>query len=160
VPAGVDLDFLAAWLDGGVDDLEPGGSCTFISANTSLEQECKRHGGEFPDLLCARDGSCPVRNKFYTPRGARGLAEEAIGAVIVMRGTRNHVYPFWKPSSAVVRRVVGDNPSLSVRPLQLRNPFGMIACVSGLDRQPSYSLVVVRWFTKDLSQRRSCVLID
>jgi len=160
VPAGVDLDLLAAWLDGGVDDLEPGGSCTFIAAKNSREQECKRHGGEFPDLVRAGDGSCPVRVEFYTPRGSRGPAEEAIRAVIVMRGTHNHVYPVWKPSSAVVRRVVVENPSLSIRALQVRSPVCMISRLSGVDRQPSYAPVAVWWFTNDLSQRGSCVLID
>jgi len=160
VPAGADLELLATWLDGGVDELDPGGRCTIIAAKNSRVHESKRHCGEFPDLVRAGDGICPVRVDFYTPRGARCPAEEAIRAVIFMRGTHKHVYPVWKPSSAVVRWVVAENPSRSIRALQVRSPICMIARLSGGDRKPSYSPVVVWWFTNDLSQRSSCVLID
>jgi len=120
VPAGVDLDRLSKWLDSGVDELQPAGNCVFIAPKCTRELECKRHGGEFPDLVRSGSGACPVRVHFYTPRGPRDSGGGPIRTVIIMRGKHNHVYPVWKPNSAVVHRVVAENPSLSIRALQVR----------------------------------------
>ncbi|OSX78638.1 hypothetical protein BU14_0104s0012 [Porphyra umbilicalis] len=59
VPAGVDLDRLSKWLDSGVDELQPAGNCVFIAPKCTRELECKRHGGEFPDLVRSGSGACP-----------------------------------------------------------------------------------------------------
>jgi len=123
VPAGVDLDRLERWLDTGVEEMQPADNCKFIAAKCSRERECKRHGREFPDLVRAGTGDCPMRVPFYTPRELRDADGGAIRAIFVMRGTHNHVYPIWKPSHEVVRRVVSEIPSLPIRAPQVSWPF-------------------------------------
>lgn len=119
VPDGVDVDRLSTWLDSGVQVLDPTGNCAFIAPKRSREKDCKRHGGEFPALVRAADGQCPVRVEFYTPIDTE--AGSTVRAIVVLRGTHSHVFPVCKPSSAVVHDVVENNPSLPIRTLQVRS---------------------------------------
>lgn len=117
VPAGVDVDMLKTWLGTGVELLEPSDNCVFIAPKRSREKYCKRHGGEFPALVRAAAGECPVRVEFYSPTDM--VAGTTVRAIVVLRGAHSHVFPVCKPSTAVVRNVVDNHPSLPIRTLQV-----------------------------------------
>lgn len=119
VPDGVDVDRLSTWLDSGVQVLDPTGNCAFIAPKRSREKDCKRHGGEFPALVRAADGQCPVRVEFYTPIDTE--AGSTVRAIVVLRGTHSHVFPVCKPSSAVVHDVVETNRPLPIQMLQVHS---------------------------------------
>ncbi|KAK1859807.1 hypothetical protein I4F81_002401 [Pyropia yezoensis] len=116
VPAGVDLDRLATWLDEGVEGLGEADTCTFTAPRRCRELVCKRHGGEFPSLVRSSGGRCPSRVEVYTPREKSGGGPVCV--VVVMRGTHSHVVPVCKPRSSLVHSVVQENASESIRTLQ------------------------------------------
>lgn len=132
VPAGVDLESLSSWLDTGVEKLETADTCTFIAAKCSRDPDCKRHGSEFPALVRAGGGHCPVRAEVYTPREVSDGGK--VRVIVFMRGTHSHVVPVCKPRSAVVHKVVEENPSQSIRTLQVCKSFigvSFVFCAEG-----------------------------
>jgi len=123
---------LSSWLDTGVEKLETADTCTFIAAKCSRDPDCKRHGSEFPALVRAGGGHCPVRAEVYTPREVSDGGK--VRVIVFMRGTHSHVVPVCKPRSAVVHKVVEENPSQSIRTLQVCKSFigvSFVFCAEG-----------------------------
>lgn len=142
VPAGVDLDRLATWLDEGVEGLGEADTCTFTAPKRCRELVCKRHGGEFPSLVRSSGGRCPSRVEVYTPREKSGGGP--VRVVVVMRGTHSHVVPVCKPRSSLVHSVVQENASEPIRTLQVRSLFYTGSCFLCILMLPFAGSSVVR----------------
>lgn len=121
VPHGVDEEKLSVWLENGVEEEEAGESCCFIAGKRTKELSCKRHGGLLPPLRRSAGGACPVRVEVHTPEPlpANGL----VRVIVVLRGVHSHVFPVCKPSSRTAHKIVDDNPTLSIRALQVCHLF-------------------------------------
>lgn len=143
VPAGVDVNRLSTWLDSGFQMLDPYGTCVFIAPKRSREKDCRRHGGEFPALVRSAEGQCPVRVGLYTPDEM--VLGSTVRAIVVLRGTRSHVFPVCKPSSAVVHDVLDKLPSLPIRTLQVRS-LGILGGVESIICRPARGTVLFNAF--------------
>lgn len=121
VPHGVDEEKLSVWLENGVEEEDAGESCCFIAGKRTKELSCKRHGGLLPPLRRSAGGACPVRVEVHTPEPlpATGL----VRVIVVLRGVHSHVLPVCKPSSRTAQKIVDDNPTLSIRALQVCHLF-------------------------------------
>lgn len=128
LPHGVDEEKLCKWMDSGVEDDESGESCCFISSKRVKDRSCKRHGGLLPPLRRPAGGQCPVRVEVHTPipLPTSGI----IRVIVVLRGVHSHIFPVCKPGSDMVQKIVGDNPSLSIRSQQVCNLFISLLLVS------------------------------
>lgn len=124
---GVDPDLVKTWLEDGIEDFASSDTCSYISGKRFKELTCKRHGGENPRLKRSGGGGCPVRVEFLSPAGSTG---DTIRVFVIVRGTHSHVFPVCKPSSRLVQNVVEDNPSASIRALQVcRLAFLLLICL-------------------------------
>lgn len=117
LPHGVDEEKLSRWLENGVDGEETGEACCYIAGKRTKELSCKRHGGLLPPLRRSAGGVCPVRVELHTPEPlpATGL----VRVIVVLRGVHSHVFPVCKPSSRTAHKIVDDNPTLTIRALQV-----------------------------------------
>lgn len=113
---GVDPDLIKTWMENGIEDVASSDSCSYISGKRFKELTCNRHGGENPRLKRSGGGECPVRVEFLSPVGSTG---DTVRVFVIWRGTHSHVFPVCKPSSRLVQDVVQENPSASIRALQV-----------------------------------------
>lgn len=124
MPPGVEHELIKTWMESGIEEMVSSDTCSYNSGKRFKEHTCKRHGCEHPPLKRYGGGQCPVRVEFLTPAGTTG--GDTVRVIIVLRGTHSHVFPVCKPSGRLVQSVVLENPSASIRNLQVCSVFFLL----------------------------------